>query len=84
MDQIWPLEHGNNVCKPCEEKLPKKIKKEKIVNLEKVDLILIEKDFKKIMNHLDKKDIINVMGNKIIAEELFIKLSIRFWGWKTI
>jgi hypothetical protein len=80
VDQIWPLEYGHNVCQLCEEKLPKKMKKEKIVNLRKLELIFIEEDYEKIMNHLDKKDIVNVMGNKIISEELFYKIKYQILG----
>jgi hypothetical protein len=80
VDQMWPLEYGHNVCRPCEEKLPKKMKKEKVVNLDKVELILIEEDFKKIMNHLGKRDIINIIGNKIIPQEVFYKIKYNILG----
>jgi hypothetical protein len=48
------------------------IKKESIVNIDKLKLILIEKDFNKILNHLSKGDIHNINGNKIISEELYL------------
>jgi len=80
VDQIWPLEYGHNVCQLCEEKLPKKIKKEKVVNLRKLELIFVKEDYEKIMSYLDKKDIVNVMGNKIISEELFYKIKYQILG----
>lgn len=80
VDSMWPLEYGNNVCKKCEEKLPKKIKKEKVVNLRKLELIFVKEDFEKIIENLNKKDIVNVMGNKIISEELFYKIKYQILG----
>lgn len=80
IDSMWPLEYGHNVCKQCEEKLPKKIKKEKVVNLRKLELIFVKEDFEKIIENLNKKDIVNVMGNKIISEELFYKIKYQILG----
>jgi hypothetical protein len=75
VDTMWPLEYGFNVCQQCEDKMSKKIKGRKIINLDKLELILVEEDFKKIKDHLDKKDIHNINGNHIIAEELYQRIK---------
>lgn len=75
VDNMWPLEYGHNVCQKCREKLPNKIKDEKIINLNKIELILIEEDFQKVMDYLPKKDIINIVGNKVIPEELYNQIK---------
>lgn len=80
VDSMFPLGYGHNVCKGCESKMPKKMKKKKIVNLDKIELIFVEEDFKKIMNHLTKKEIINIKGNKIISEELYHKIKYQIIG----
>lgn len=72
VDTMWPLEYGYNICQSCDEKMSDSIKKESIVNIDKLKLILIEKDFNKILNHLSKGDIHNINGNKIISEELYL------------
>ena len=80
VDIMWPLEYGYNICQNCEEQLPEKIRNQKIVNLDKIELILVEEDFKKIMDHLTKKEIINIKGNKIISEELYHKIKYQIIG----
>ena len=75
VDSMWPLEYGHNVCKQCENKLPKKIKKEKIINLDKIELIIRDKDFQKIIKHLEKHKIYNIKGHNIITEELYQKIK---------
>lgn len=72
VDNMWPLEYGHNICQSCEHIMGDSIKNESIVNIDKLKLILIEKDFNKILNHLSKGDIHNINGNKIISEELYL------------
>ena len=78
MDSMWPLEYGHNICSRCEDKMPNKIKKEKVMNLDKLEIVLVKEDYKKIKDHLDKKDIYNIEGHQIITEELYRKSDIKF------
>ncbi|PTV94442.1 hypothetical protein C8C76_13216 [Halanaerobium saccharolyticum] len=75
VDSLWPMQYRNNICNWCQDKLPKKIKNKGIVNLEKLELVLIEEDYKKIKEHLNKKDIYNIEGHQIITEDLFQKIK---------
>jgi|Wag4MinimDraft_17_1082658.scaffolds.fasta_scaffold00283_2 hypothetical protein len=80
VDKMWPLEYGHNVCQDCESRLPKKVKKEKIVNLNKIKLVIVEEDFQKIKGNLSEDDIFIIKGNKIIAEKLFKKIKYQIIG----
>lgn len=80
VDKMWPLEYGYNVCQNCLSKLPREIKKEKIVNLNKIKLVIVEEDFQKIMENLSGDDIYRIKGNKIITEKLFQKIKYQIIG----
>jgi len=75
VDSMWPIEYGNNICSRCQDKMPKKIKKKGIINLDKLEIVLVEEDYEKIIDHLDKKDIHNIEGHRIITEDLYNKIS---------
>lgn len=55
--------------------MPKRIKKKKIVSLRKLELLIVEEDFEKIMENLSEDDVFNIKGNKIITERLFEKIK---------
>lgn len=80
VDRMWPLQFGHNVCKDCESRMPKEIKKQKIVSLRKLELLIVEEDFQKIMEHLSEDDIFSIKGNKIITEKLFEKIKYQIIG----
>lgn len=71
VDSMWPLEYGNNICQKCEGKLNDDFDNQKIVNLADLELILVEKDYKKIMNKLNNKEILKIKGFKIITEKKY-------------
>jgi hypothetical protein len=80
VDSMWPLEYGHNVCQNCESRMPKRFKKQKIVNLKKIKLVIVEEDFEKIMDYLSEEDIFKINGNKIITERLFQKIKYQIIG----
>lgn len=80
VDSMWPLEYGHNVCQNCESRMPDKIKKQKVVSLRKLELLIVEEDFQKIMGYLSKEDILNIKGNKIITKKLFQKIKNKITG----
>jgi len=55
--------------------MPKKIKKKKVVILRKLELLIVEEDFQKIIENLSEDNIYNIKGNKIITERLFEKIK---------
>jgi hypothetical protein len=60
--------------------MPKKIKKKKIVSLRKLELLIVEEDFEKIMENLSEDDVFNIKGNKIITERLFEEVKHQIIG----
>jgi hypothetical protein len=80
VDRMWPLQFGHNVCKDCESRMPKEIKKQKIVSLRKLELLIVDEDLQKIMEHLSEDDIFSIKGNKIITEKLFEKIKYQILG----
>jgi len=80
VDSMWPLSYGHNVCQDCESRMPKKIKKKKVVSLRKLELLIVEEDFQKIMENLSENDIYNIKGNKIITERLFEEVKHQIIG----
>jgi hypothetical protein len=80
VDRMWPLEFGHNVCQDCESRMPEKIKKKKVVSLRKLELLIVEEDFQKIMENLSEDDIYKIKGNKIITEKLFKKIKYQIIG----
>jgi hypothetical protein len=75
VDSMWPLEYGHNVCKDCQSRMPKKIKMKKIVNLNKIKLVIVDEDYKKIEKYLNEEDIYNIKGHRIVTESGYEKVK---------
>lgn len=75
VDLMWPQEYDFNLCNKCKGNLPEEFEKERIINLDKMKLIMSEEIFKKIKNNLSEEDIINIRGSRIIMEKIYSKIK---------
>ena len=70
---MWPQEYDFNLCNKCKGNLPEEFEEERIINLDKMKLIMSEESFKEIENNLNEDDIINIQGSRIIMEKFIAK-----------
>ncbi|MFW6026903.1 MAG: hypothetical protein ACOCRX_11225 [Candidatus Woesearchaeota archaeon] len=75
VDSMWPQEYDFNLCNNCKEKLPESFKEERIINLDKIELIMAEDDFRKVEENLNEVDIIKIKGSRIILEKIYSEIK---------
>ncbi|PTV92838.1 hypothetical protein C8C76_1651 [Halanaerobium saccharolyticum] len=75
VDLMWPQEYAFNLCNKCKVNLPEEFEKERIINLDKMKLIMSEENYKEIENNLNEDDIINIQGSRIIMEKSYSQMK---------